>query len=103
MDDTAIWRGDISGTNAPSSVIDWDETDDGGGYANRIFTDSAVTPSSADINAWVIRVYQQAYAQTMAPDGLQWEIDEIELILDYDISAGGAIIAACHHFFHNMS
>ncbi len=88
--DTMEWRAEIEGTNAPTTTISWDETDDGAGFANREFTDSAVTPSAADINGWVVHIYQFLYNQDMGPDGLQWEIDEIELILDYNASAGPA-------------
>lgn len=81
--DTMTWRFEIEGTNAPTTTLFWDEADDGVGYENKEFTDSAVTPSAADIDGWTVHVYQFLYSQDMGPDGLQWEIDEVELILDY--------------------
>lgn len=96
-DDTLTYRTDISGTNAPTNVLDWVETDDGAGLANRTFTNSTVTPSAADITGWIVRVFQNAFNQTMAPDGLNFEIDEIELILDYNASAGPAKAVFGYH------
>ena len=87
--DTMEWRCEIEGTNAPTdaTTCSWDEADDGVGYEDKEFTDSTVTPSAADINGWVVHVYQWLYNQDKGPDDLQWEIDEIELILDYDASS----------------
>jgi len=83
--DTMTFRATIEGTNAPTDTdANWDETDDGGGFSNRSFTNSAVTPSQADIDAWTVDIYQFLYNQDMGPDGLQWEISEIECILDYN-------------------
>ena len=87
--DLMTWRFEVEGTNAPTSTLEWDEADDGVGYENKEFTDSVVTPSAADIDGWVVHIYQWAYNQDKGPDGLTWEIDEIELILDYVAGAGG--------------
>lgn len=85
--DTMTWRGAINGTNAPAAVVAWDDTDDGGGFSNRsIPTDSGISPSAADIDGWTFNIYQFLYNQDMGPDGVQWEISEIECILDYDVS-----------------
>lgn len=85
--DLMTWRFEVEGTNAPTTTLEWDEADDGVGYENKEFTDSVIAPSAADINGWVVHVYQFLYSQDKGPDGLQWEIDEIELILDYDASS----------------
>jgi len=82
--DTSTWRMEIEGTNAPTATLEWTDTEDGDGYVNKEFTNSVVAPSAADIDGWVVHIYQWLYNQDMGPDGLQWEIDEIELILDYD-------------------
>lgn len=86
--DTSTWRMEIEGTNAPTSTLQWTDTEDGDGYVNKEFTDSGISPSAADIDGWVGHIYQFLYNQDMGPDGLQWEIDEIELILDYVAGAG---------------
>lgn len=95
--DTMTWRFEVEGTNAPTATLEWDEADDGAGYANKEFTDSGVSPSASDINGWVVHVYQFQFAVDKGPDGLQWEIDEIELILDYVASAGPAKAVFGHH------
>ena len=87
--DTGTYRFDISGTNAPTDVLEWDETDDDAGMLNRSFTSSAVSPSAADIDGWTVRVYQWLFSQFMAPDAMQINIDAIELTLDYSNTAGG--------------
>jgi len=89
--DTMEWRVEIEGTNAPTDATSasWSETDDGAGYTTLGFTDSAVTPSAADITGWTVHIYQWLYNQDMGPDGGQWEIDEIELVLIYDVAVGG--------------
>ena len=98
--DTMEWRGAINGTNAPAAVVSWDETDDAGGFSNRsIPTDSGISPSAADIDGWTFNIYQFLYNQDMGPDGVQWEISEIECILDYDVSAG---VAGAVFGYHQM-
>jgi len=86
--DTSTWRMEIEGTNAPTTTLEWDDTEDGDGYVNKEFTNSTVTPSAADIDGWVVHIYQWLYNQDMGPDGLEWQIDEIELILDYTVASG---------------
>ena len=98
--DTCTWRMEIEGTNAPTATIEWTDTEDGDGYVNKEFTDSGISPSSADINGWVVHIYQWLYSQDMGPDGLEWQIDEIELILTYVAGAGGPAKAVFgHHQF----
>ncbi len=87
--DTSTWRLEIEGTNAPTATLEWTDAEDGDGYVNKEFTDSGISPSAADITGWVVHIYQWLYAQDMGPDGLEWQIDEIELILDYVAGAGG--------------
>lgn len=96
--DTMTWRGAINGTNAPAATVEWDDTDDAGGFANRsISPDSGISPSAADITGWTFNIYQWLYNQSMGPDGGQWEISEIECILDYDVSAGPAKAVFGYH------
>lgn len=82
---------DINGTNAPTDTIVFDDLDDGGGFIEREFTNSAVTPSQADIDGWIVRAYQSTWVQEKGPDGLNFEIDEIELTLTYSASAISAL------------
>ena len=91
--DTATWRMEIEGTNAPTATLEWIETEEPNNYVNKEFTDSGITPSAADIDGWVVHIYQWLYNQDMGPDGYEWKIDEIELILDYNISADTTLTA----------
>lgn len=95
--DTTTLRFEVEGTNAPTSTLEWTDTEDGDGYVDKEFTDSGISPSAADIDGWTVHIYQFLYNQDMGPDGLQWEIDEVELILDYVASAGPAKAVFGHH------
>lgn len=98
--DTTTYRADISGTNAPTNSVEWIESEAGSGFQTPSFTNSSVTPSASDINGWVVRVYQWQYNQDKGPDGLNLEIDEIELTLTYVAGAGGPAKAVFgHHQF----
>jgi hypothetical protein len=88
--DTTTYICDVSGTNAPTATASWDDTDDGGGFSNRgAGSPVASTASESEINAWTVRVYQNAYNQDMGPDGLLLNVSEVEIIVDYDVAAGG--------------
>jgi len=96
-DDTFTYIVDISGTNAPTDTHSWTDIDIGAGYATEDWTNSSVTPSAANIDGWVVRVYQDQYSKTKGPDGFQIEIDEIELTLTYSPSVGGPAKAVFGH------
>ncbi|MHC4988926.1 MAG: hypothetical protein ACYTFX_10605, partial [Planctomycetota bacterium] len=76
---------DVSGTNAPSTLAEWDTTDSGGGFSNRGDSSGATSSASvSDVNGWSIRVYQSEYTAVSTADGINFEIDCIEIIVDYN-------------------
>ncbi len=101
-DDTTTYRLDLSGTNAPSDVIAFSNADVGSGFITRSFTNSAVTPSAADIDGWIARAYQWLFNKTKGNDNLNLEIDEIELTLTYVAGAGGVVIPVFDAAYRQM-
>jgi len=86
--DTTTYICDVSGTNAPTATASWDDTDDGAGFSNRgAGSPVSNSASESEINAWIFRVYQNAYNQDMGPDGLLLNVSEMEIIIDYDVAA----------------
>lgn len=92
VDDTVEYRVDVNGTNAPTTIASWTEADADGAFANR-GASSPVTSSAtvADVNSWIFRAYQYSFGlegeSFPGGDGLNFEIDEIELTVDYNVAA----------------
>lgn len=76
---------DVSGDNAPTTTAKFDSFDVGDGFMN-LGASAPVTSSAtvAEINAWSVRVYQNKWTQISTADGLNIEIDEIEIAVDYN-------------------
>jgi hypothetical protein len=80
----------VAGTNAPATTASWDETDAGAGFANRgAGSPVSSSASEADINGWTVTWQQPAaqYVKDKGFDGLNLDISEIEIIVDYDAAA----------------
>ena len=80
----------VSGTNAPSTTASWDETDAGAGFANRgAGSPVSSSASGANIDGWTVTLQQPAaqYTKDKGFDGLNLDISEIEIIVDYNASA----------------
>lgn len=78
---------DVQGTNAPASTASIDST---GGTTFINSGDGSPVASSAsesDINGWTVRVWQDSWSQNMSPDGYALQIDEVEVIVDYNAAA----------------
>ena len=82
--DAVSYKCDITGTNAPTTVARWTHNDAGSGLANNGAASGVTSAATvAEVNAWVVRVYQTLYSTEGAGDGLNLEIDCIEIIVDY--------------------
>jgi hypothetical protein len=90
VDDIVSWVCDVQGSNAPTTTANFTSADEGAGFANR-GASTGVTSSAlvSEVNSWTIRVYQSAYSPESTADGLNLEIDCIEIIVDYNESGAG--------------
>jgi hypothetical protein len=89
VDDTIQYDCSVQGSNAPSTTAVFSTSDVGTGFINRgAPSPVTVTAAVSDVNAWTVRVYQLAAVDgTFLPgadDGVNLEIDEIEIIVDYN-------------------
>ena len=76
--------GEVIGTNAPTSNVGYNEGDVGAGFINRAATSQSVSSASAaNINGWQVRFYQTAFAQLGGANNLNFEIDAVEVVLEY--------------------
>ena len=107
IENDATYKCYVSGTNAPSTVATWIAANDAdGGFANRGASSGVTSPATvAEVNSWSVGVYQHTFsgASDSPPvlDGLNLEIDCVEIIVDYnttstsppsDPAAGGAYV-----------
>jgi len=83
--DNIIYVCDVQGTNAPSTKANFYSVNAGGAITNK-GASSPVTSSASvtDVNGWTVRVHQALYEASGTPDGINFEIDEIEIIVDYN-------------------
>jgi len=92
VDDTVVYVCDVTGTNVPTTSAQFSDVDADSGFINR-GASSGVTSSAsvADVNGWIVRVYQSFWAVGEATypdeDNLNLEIDCIEIIVDYNADA----------------
>jgi len=83
-DDTVTYRFTFA-PGADSQVIDFTEIDAGMGFITREITQLAAAATPANINAELVVMTQEAFAQLGDLfDGLSLEIDSIDLVVDYD-------------------
>ena len=83
-DDTVTYRLTFA-PGADSQVIDFTEIDAGMGFITREITQLAAAATPAQINAELVVMTQEAFAQLGDLfDGLSLEIDSIDLVVDYD-------------------
>jgi hypothetical protein len=83
----------LTGTSLPAtSTATWTEADENAGFANRGATggSESCTPTEANANAWTVVFTQTGYSKSAGPDGMNFDISEIEVIITYTIPAGGA-------------
>jgi len=79
---------DVSGTNAPTTTSTWETSDSGSGFANRGASSGVTTSATvAEVNGWTVRVYQSEYTAVSTADGTNFEIDCVEIIVDYNEAA----------------
>jgi hypothetical protein len=83
--DEAFYRCDVQGTNAPTTKANWEDGEIGDGFENKGAA-SAVSSSAtvAEANAWTVRVYQSGYVDTGNPGSYKFEIDCVEIRVDYN-------------------
>ena len=94
VDDYAQFKCDVQGTNAPSTTATFTGSD---GIQNKGASSGVTSAASVtDVNAWTVRVYQNQYEvdsllgdgeSPTGADGINFEIDEIEIIVDYNEDA----------------
>lgn len=90
-DDVVTYYCAVSGTNAPSTTAKFysqlDTTLTNKGASSPVTSAASVT----DVNSWTVIVYQYLYTEisetASGPDGVNLEIDCIEIIVDYDEAA----------------
>lgn len=78
----------VSGTNAPTTTTRWIESETGDGFVNK-GASSGVSSSAtvAQVNAWTVIVYQEAWSTVEGTAATNLEIDAIEIIVDYNEAA----------------
>ena len=89
-DDVVRFYCNVVGTNAPSTLAQFtaglDTTMTNKGATSGV--SSSATP--AEVNAWTVQVYQYLFTQIdeihSGPDGVNLEIDCIEIIVDYNLA-----------------
>jgi hypothetical protein len=82
----------LTGAALPAtSTATWTEADENAGFANRGATggSESCTPTEANANAWTVVFTQTGYSKAQSPDGMNFDISEIEVIITYTIPAGG--------------
>ena len=82
-DDLNIVKVDITGTNAPTDRITLNSSSS---LANTASGQIATSATPANINGWLIRVYQSSFNQEGGADGSSYSIDELELEVTYTTS-----------------
>jgi len=94
VDDIVSFVCDVQGFNAPTTTANFSSADADNGFYNRGAT-SGVSSSAlvSDVNGWTVRVYQDVYLLEgeiyPGADGINLEIDCIEIIVDYNVAGGG--------------
>lgn len=83
--DTISYVCSVSGTNAPTNFVQWTNSENGNGLTTKSATSQSVSAaSSTNINGWIVDIEQTAFSQSMSPDGAQFQIEAIEVELDYN-------------------
>lgn len=90
--DSTGYVGSVQGTNAPTTSASFSDSDADLGFKNRGATSGVTSSASvADVNSWTVRVYQTHWFLDTEfspnPDGLNLEIDCVEIIVDYNAEA----------------
>ena len=88
--DSATYDFTLTGAALPATAIaTWDQNDTNGLLSNKgAGSLETVSSTEAQINAWTVVIDQSAYSKSMGLDALFLAISEIEVLVDYNVSAG---------------
>ena len=82
-DDDTFYRAVITGTNAPSDTVQLETSST---LTNKSSGPLATSATPANVNGWLIEVYQDFFNQEGGADGATLSIDELEVEVTYTTS-----------------